>query len=282
MIKNVAILLTCYNRKNTTIRCLRNVFLQKVCAHIDVYLCDDASTDGTSAAIKKHFPNVFVIKGNGKLFWNRGMLKAWQAAYSKHLYDAYIWLNDDAMLYDEAIQELLDCSCMKNDESIVCGAFCDLDNKFSYGGRSIYGNPIIPNGCMQSVYWLNGNCVLIPQIVVDKIGLLDSMFQHHLGDYDYGLRAIETGISIVSTRKYIGECIPNKIKNNRSRKNGLSLFGRFKRLYSPMGDNPIIQFKYSYRHFGIKKAFRIFLALHWNNLLNDKCYKRKNDSSKFS
>ena len=278
MIKNIAILLTCYNRKNTTLHCLENVFLQKIAAHIDVYLCDDASTDGTSDAVKKHFPQVNIIEGNGNLFWNRGMLKAWQAAsYSKHLYDAYIWLNDDTILYDGAIQELLDCSSMKKDESIICGAFCDLEKKFSYGGRSMEGNPIIPNGCMQSVYWLNGNCVFIPNVVVNKIGLLDSMFQHHLGDYDYGLRAIEAGICIVSTRKYIGECIPNVIKNTRSRKDGLSVFGRFKRLYSPMGSNPIILFRYTLRHFGLKKALSIFLALHWNNLLSDRIYLWKNN-----
>lgn len=42
----------------------------------DVFLVDDESTDGTSEAIKSEFPEVSIIKGDGSLFWNRGMYTA--------------------------------------------------------------------------------------------------------------------------------------------------------------------------------------------------------------
>lgn len=275
MIKRYAVLLTCFNRKEVTLRCLEQLHAQKTEAAMDVFLCDDGSSDGTFDAVRGHFPNVRVFKGTGNLFWNRGMLASWKKARETKDYDAYIWLNDDTFLYDDALTELLDCSRNRNDQSIICGAFCSESGKFSYGGRDEEDAPLIPNGTMQNVYWLNGNCVLVPRYVVRKIGLLDGMFQHHLGDFDYGLRAREAGISVVTTRKYLGECTPNQIKNNRARKDGLSLTGRFKRLYSPMGDHPFIQFRYIFRHFGMKKALAVFLALHYNNLLNDRQYARK-------
>lgn len=275
MIKQYAVLMTCFNRKDVTLRCLKQLYAQQTDAAMDVFLCDDNSSDGTFEAVKKNFPDVHIFKGTGNLFWNRGMLAAWKKACKTKDYDAYIWLNDDVFLYNDAIMEMIDCSNVCNDKNIICGAFCSGKGEFSYGGRREDGFPLIPNGTMQEVYWLNGNCVLVPRYVVSKIGLLDGMFQHHLGDYDYGLRAIEAGIKIVTTKKYIGICVPNAIKNNRSRKNGLTVIGRFKRLYSPLGDNPIIQFKYTYRHWGIIKALHIFCALHWNNLLSDKIYKRK-------
>ena len=275
MIKQYAVLMTCFNRKDVTLRCLKQLYAQQTDAAMDVFLCDDNSSDGTFEAVRENFPDVYIFKGTGNLFWNRGMLAAWKKACKTKDYDAYIWLNDDVFLYDDAIKEMIACSNIYNDKSIICGAFCSEKGKFSYGGRKKDNSPLIPDGTMQEVYWLNGNCVLVPRYVVNKIGLLDDMFQHHLGDFDYGLRAREAGCTVVTTRKYLGECTPNQIKNNRARKSGLSLIGRFKRLYSPMGDHPFIQFRYMFRHFGMKKAFMIFLALHYNNHLSDRQYARK-------
>lgn len=275
MIYNIAILLTCYNRKQVTLECLKRIFEQNISIDMDVFLCDDGSTDGTYESVKEKYPTIHVFKGTGNLFWNRGMLAAWQEACKVKEYDAYIWLNDDVFLYENAISELIECSAMCKDISIVCGAFCSDSGEFSYGGRIKDGTPIIPNGMLQNVYWLNGNCVLIPKAVINKIGLLDKMFHHHLGDFDYGLRAQKAGFNIVTTRKYLGICAPNTIKSNRSRKDGLSIIKRFQRLYSPLGDNPFIQFRYTLRHFGVVKALKIFISLHINNLLNDGLYHWK-------
>lgn len=276
MIKQVAILLTCFNRKDTTIRCLRQLFSQKSDASIDVFLCDDGSTDGTFEAIKRLFPKVHVFRGSGNLFWNRGMLASWEKACNTKDYDAYIWLNDDVFLYDGAITEMTECSALCNDNSIICGAFCTKYGAFSYGGKKRNNEAIIPNGELQDVFWLNGNCVLVPRNVVKKIGLLDKMFQHHMGDYDYGLRAREAGIKVLSARKYVGECALNPLAGARGRRNGVCMAKRFKILYSPMGDNPIVNFRYTYRHFGLMKAVVIFISLHINNLLSDRLYEWKN------
>lgn len=272
----LAVLLTCFNRKATTLRCLEQLNKQNLTASMDVFLCDDGSTDGTSDAIKKLFPQVYIIRGSGNLFWNRGMLTAWRKACETKDYDAYIWLNDDVYLYEGALQEMLECSSFCKNESIVCGAFCTDKGEFSYGGKNKKDKPLIPNGELQQVYWLNGNCVLVPKYVVAKIGLLDGMFQHHMGDFDYGLRAQEAGINVCSSRKYIGECAKNPIAISRGRKSGVSMFKRFRRLYSPLGDNPFINFRYTLRHFGLLKALHVFIALHINNVMCDRLYKYKN------
>lgn len=280
MINNYAVILTCFNRKDTTLKCLRQLYQQKTSCFMDVFLCDDASTDGTSEAIQDEFPQVHIVRGNGNLFWNRGMLTVWKEACATKEYDAYIWLNDDVALYDGAIEEMIECSSQCEDKSIICGAFCTEDGTFSYGGKSKENAALIPNGKLQPVYWLNGNCVLVPNVVVKKIGLLDGIFQHHMGDFDYGLRAIEAGVAVYTSRKYVGECASNPMASSRGRKSGKSLRQRFKILYSPLGDNPIINFKYTRKHFGLKKAICIFISLHINNLLSDRLYELKSTLGK--
>ena len=50
----------------------------------EVFLVDDGSSDGTGIVVKEMFPEITVIQGNGKLFWNRGMFYAWDAASTKN------------------------------------------------------------------------------------------------------------------------------------------------------------------------------------------------------
>ena len=102
----VAVLLTCHNRKFQTLQCLESLFLQQrlnVDFRIEVFLVDDASTDGTAYETRIQYPEVNIIQGNGNLYWNRGMRLAWETAASKNKYDYYLWLNDDTFLKPNAI-----------------------------------------------------------------------------------------------------------------------------------------------------------------------------------
>lgn len=56
---------------------------------------------------------------------------------------------------------------------------------------------------------MNGNCVLVPVSVVERIGSLDPAFTHGLGDYDFGLRACKAGIKLVVCPGHMGTCRRN-------------------------------------------------------------------------
>ena len=49
----IAVLLACYNRKDKTLACLKS--LSKNSSSVIVYITDDASTDGTSLAIRQYY-----------------------------------------------------------------------------------------------------------------------------------------------------------------------------------------------------------------------------------
>ncbi len=53
---------------------------------LSVYLVDDGSSDGTGDAVRQAYPSVSVIRGDGTLFWNRGMRKAWEDALKKNAF----------------------------------------------------------------------------------------------------------------------------------------------------------------------------------------------------
>lgn len=217
MKSSLAVLLTCHNRKNKTLKCLKKLFrihIPNEIDKLDVFLVDDGSNDGTGNSVKKIFPTVNVIQGNGNLFWNKGMRLAWDSAVKSGEYDFYIWLNDDVILEDYALLELFECYydaiSQNNHVSIITGAFKNsiFEEDFSYGGRNEKGD-VIPNGSMQQCKFINGNTVLVPKSIFNTLGNLSADYTHGMGDYDYGLRAIKSGFYNYTTKKYIGVCPVN-------------------------------------------------------------------------
>jgi len=263
--KNVAVLMTVFGRRDFTVKCLTKFYdAMKLTPQInyDIYLLDDASIDDTYTVISNLFPSVNLIKGEGNLFWCRGMIEAWKIA-SKIEYDGFILLNNDSYIFEDGLSVLFSNSFSTGNNSIISGAFkSEFNEKATYGGR-LKGQLInlAPNGELQKIEWLNGNFVLIPKKIFDKIGMLDSVFHHSIGDYDYGLRAIKAGFKVFLTEKYVGTCEEHYKKQDCYDKE-ISLYKRVKNFYSPLGDNPFQRFIFLNRHESFLKASSAFVITH--------------------
>lgn len=261
----IAAILTCFNRKEKTMACLDS-FL-KICPDADVYLTNDGCTDGTPQAVAAQFPSIHIIEGSGNLFWSRGMYTAWKEAI-KGNYDYYLWLNDDIELYPDFMDELMACEQWGGGNCIISGLIADKEShKIIYGGTD--ANKILYKEAMnpQEIKHMNGNVVLIPQSIVDKIGIMDPKLHHDLGDVDYGLTAIEHGFKVYTTRKAVALGYTNNYC--RVRKWNSTFCQRWKRLHSPLGSNPRINFYYRKKHFGWFNAATYYVYLYVINLMPD-------------
>lgn len=239
--ESIAVLMTCYNRRETTLACLRSLFEQGV--NFEVYLVDDGSSDGTGEAVKTTYPTVNILRGTGNLYWGGGMRLAFGEAL-KQDYAFYLWLNDDTLLNQGALRKLLTTSqtLAQNGmtEAIIVGSTCDrLTKKATYGGtrrvKQWYSNKyefIEPRDYLQESETLNGNCVLIPRAVAAKVGNIDPVFIHSLGDLDYGLRARKRGCSVWIAPGFVGTCSHNQISGSWADKR-LPLRDRLKKVIQP-------------------------------------------------
>jgi len=259
----LAILLTCYNRKQQTLSCLKRIYsaLEKV-SYLDFefYLVDDGSTDGTFDAVSSTFSDVNIIKSSGCLYWNRGMRLAWENASGDKDFDFYVWLNDDVELHNDSFEILFnDYKELKNKKSILCGLCESKDHRITYGGYLLESRQrIISNGKTQECDYFNGNFVLIPRSVFLEVGMLDKIFHHSKGDFDYGLRAKKYGIKSYVTSCIVGCCERHDFLpiwcNTKC-----NFFKRFSFFYTPLGPEPFQNFIFEKRHFGLFLAiFHIF------------------------
>lgn len=262
-IPSIAILITSHNRSKFTYKCIEHIYNQSEAGntyYFKIFLVDDNSSDGTPDLIKSKFPDVQLIYGDGNLFWNRGMNKAWNAACNFKKFDFFLWLNDDTFLYENAIVILLSTI---TSSSIVAGSTCStIGSNITYGGYVNNHVLLIPNNQIQKCHYFNGNCVLIPYDVYNRLGLLDAAFHHALGDFDYGRRARKLNIDLLVAPASIGVCESHQeIPNWTNPK--YPLLKRTSFLYHPLsGCHPRELFKFEKRHFGILTALYHYFTIH--------------------
>jgi GT2 family glycosyltransferase len=210
----VAAVMAAYNRRELTLACLRSLGAQQVPGvALDVFVPDDASSDGTSEAIAEQFPEVTVLHGDGELSWNGGMRRAFAAAIAGD-YDYHLWMNDD----DGGLAVLLDTLRQLRERGheavIVAGSTRHPDTgELTYGGvvhpyrwRPLRAELVEPGDTPRPCDATNGNATLISRSVVQRIGNIDPAFVQQLGDFDYGLRARAAGCSVWVAPGTVGTC----------------------------------------------------------------------------
>jgi GT2 family glycosyltransferase len=217
----ICVLLTSYNRRAHTLKCLESLHAKAIPRiSVNIYLVDDASTDGTAEAVTEAYPNIEITIGSGDLLWGGGMRIAFSRAVPTRP-DFLLWLNDDVVLDSDALERLLETYatlCAKRQPlSIVVGSTRDPQTGHTtYGGvqrisrlRRMAFSQVLPTTTLQPCETMNGNIVLIPRSVYSIVGNIDKRFTHAMGDFDYGLRATSAGCQVFVAPGYFGTCSLN-------------------------------------------------------------------------
>jgi GT2 family glycosyltransferase len=275
----IAVLVSCFNRKATTLAGLESLFGQKNWEglSITVFLVDDASTDGTADAVTERFPTVRLILGDGSLWWAGAMRKAFAAAMEEG-FDGYLWWNDDTRLVEDALQRLVSCAQETDQEAgpaIVVGSTSDPESgQRTYGGFRKHTRglrfdlePVEPSAEEAlPIDTMNGNIVLIPSVIAGKVGNMDSTFLHLLADVDYGQRTVKAGFRIVLAPGYLGTCRSNPTSSTW-KDTSIPLAARLRDIMSPRGIDPREWWIYTRRHFGWRWPI-YFVSPYFNTLTN--------------
>jgi GT2 family glycosyltransferase len=258
--RRVAVILTCFNRRDLTLACLdrlerQTVLIDELGSHTDqakaeltIFLVDDGSTDGTGAAVRSSHPEVHIIEGTGDLFWNRGMHLSWATAIEHGGFDHYLLLNDDTMLFPDALEQLIQVAESPEDGSdgvgLAVGATTDpVTGELTYGGyvRISKWNPMKLRhrelSGTEPVDTMNCNAVLVPAAVADQLGQMDPAYHHSWGDIDLGYRASTAGIVLSVPPVPVGHCDANPQGTDAHNDPALSLRDRIRFINSIHGLN---------------------------------------------
>lgn len=222
----VAAVMTSFNRRQKTMDCLKALSESRDVGQVElnVVLVDDGSSDGTAEAVRQTYPWTRVERGDGSLFWCRGMHRAFGVAMERG-FDYYLWLNDDTILYSDTLARLFDCTAERRERTgkpvIVVGSTVDDESgRLTYGGerraawwRRTSFVKLQPRDEAQACESMNGNIVLIPAESAARVGNLDPAFEHAMGDTDYALRANRLGVGVWTAPGVHGTCGHNSTRN---------------------------------------------------------------------
>lgn len=105
---SVAVIIVTYNRKNLLIECIDSLLKQETTASLDIYIIDNASTDGTKESVRDYIDKGTILYFNtGLNLGGAGGFEFGVRQAAKGSYD-YIWImDDDTIPTHTALKELL-------------------------------------------------------------------------------------------------------------------------------------------------------------------------------
>jgi GT2 family glycosyltransferase len=205
----VYIIILNWNGKEDTLSCLRSV--QEVeYPRYRVLVVDNASTDGSTEAIRAAFPGVELLVNRSNLGFaagnNEGIRHALQCGA-----DYVLLLNNDTQVERAALTELVRACAADPGVGLASPKVYYLDRpKVIYYAGAMQGRlPLLPRLTgtgeedhgqyeqVQEVDYVWGQAMFIKKEVMERIGLLDPGFFMYYEDADYCLQAKRAGYKIV-------------------------------------------------------------------------------------
>ena len=104
MTPTISTIIISYNTRATTLQCLRCLYEDLGDLQAEVWVVDNASTDGSAAAVRFGFPGVHVVENTRNLGFGAANNVAIQRATGRYL----LLLNSDAFLRPGAVSHLMD------------------------------------------------------------------------------------------------------------------------------------------------------------------------------
>jgi GT2 family glycosyltransferase len=212
MSRDLSVVIVNWNTKDLLLKCLASIFTTIHDLSYEVWLVDNASSDGSVDAASDRFPQVRVIQNSRNL----GFAAANNLAFRQMEGRYAMLLNTDAALTQGAALELFRFMENTQNAAMVCGQLLNLDGtrqnsianfptlasllanetvlrilfpKAYPSKRRRYESPIEIESCI-------GACMMVRKSVMDAVGLLDERFFFFFEETDWAYRMRKAGWKI--------------------------------------------------------------------------------------
>ncbi len=210
---DLSIIIVNWNTRDLLADCLRSVYDTVHDLTLEVFVVDNASTDGSVAMVREQFPNVRLIENSENVGFARANNQALAKAQGKHL----LLLNSDAMLLPDAVRILLDELLRDATRAAVGPRLLNADGSTQPSCHPIltpwrefwrlcFVDRLVPlahyrfegdtDGAQRRVSVLKGACVLLRREALEQVGPFDERFFMYSEEMDLFLRLQKAGWTV--------------------------------------------------------------------------------------
>ncbi len=207
-----------WNTRDDLRRCLESLPGGASETSLEVFVVDNASTDGSAEMVEAEFPHVRLLRNPE----NRGFAHANNVALRQSTGDYLLLLNPDTLVRDGALDTLV-AGMEAHPEAGIGGAkLLNSDGSLQYScrrfptfatglfrnsalGKLFPGNARVRDYLMTDfdhasvteVDWVSGAALCIRRAVLEQIGLLDEIFFMYCEDVDWCYRVGQAGWKVL-------------------------------------------------------------------------------------
>jgi GT2 family glycosyltransferase len=206
---DLSVVIVNWNTKDLLLNCLASIYQTVHDLSFEVWLVDNASSDGSMAAAREKFPEIRVIQNSRNLGFaaaNNLALRQIRGRYA-------LLLNTDATLTARAVQNLMEFMEASPEAAMACGQLLNLDGtrqnsianfpslplfltnesllrilfpKTYPSKLQQYESPIEVESCI-------GACMMVRKTAMDAVGVLDERFFFFFEETDWAYRMGRAG-----------------------------------------------------------------------------------------
>ena len=209
---DVSIIIVNWNTKKLLLDCICSIYETVKNISFEIWLVDNASSDGSVEAVKQNYPDVKIIQNKKNL----GFAAANNIALERMCGQYALLLNTDTILTNGAVEHLFDFVEKNQNAGMACGQLLNQDGskqnsianfpgigsllcnesllqilfpkKFP-GKRKEYKKPVEVDSCI-------GACLMVRKKAMDEVGLLDKRYFFFFEETDWAYRMKQAGWKI--------------------------------------------------------------------------------------
>jgi GT2 family glycosyltransferase len=205
--KTLSIIIVNWNTRDILLDCLTSIAAHPPARSYDVWVVDNASSDGSVEAVRARHPYVQVIENSE----NRGFAAANNQAIDAAQGDYVLLLNSDTIVHAQALERMaqfLDVhdrvgiagACLLNADGTLQPSWAAFPSFWSeLLGRNIRARRpyrTVDGSTAYLVDWVGGAALMIRREVIEQIGVLDEGYFMYSEETDWCFRVRKAGWDI--------------------------------------------------------------------------------------
>jgi GT2 family glycosyltransferase len=212
----VAISIVNYNTAKLTSDCIKSILSRKWKVDLDIFVIDNASSDGSLEILKKEFPKLHFIDSKK----NNGFGAGHNLALKETKCDFNIILNSDALVESDVIDSMVDFMVENSECGIASCRVIGFDGKLQPNAGDLPFGLSLINWLFnlealgikrpafhitdesyykdkKEVGWLSGNFMIIRREVIEKVGFFNESYFMYFEDVEFCYRISKAGFKVM-------------------------------------------------------------------------------------